>query len=126
MNSGISMSENKTKAGVSLAYDLAKVKVIDFEAVSDSNAVACLIAKDTRLHVVITYAPTENCSTEYMQHLQELKEACKLRSSKVKSSSEFQLLILDPNATLGKEMHKHLPKQMEDSFLKRVAEMVNS
>ena len=48
-----------------------------------------------------------------MQYLQELKETCKLRSSKVKSSIEFQLLILeDLNAPLGREMHGHLEKQV--------------
>ena len=38
-----------------------------------------------RLKLVITYAPTENCKEkEYIQYLQELKEALNLRSLKVK------------------------------------------
>ena len=70
LNSGVSMSASKTQAGVGRAYDSAKVKVIDFAAVSEGNAVAWLIAKDTRLQVVATYAPTENCDKkEYMQYL---------------------------------------------------------
>ena len=49
----------KIQTGFDLAYDPGKVKVIDFAAVSERNAIAWLIAKDTRLQVVITYAPTE-------------------------------------------------------------------
>ena len=128
-NSGLSMSASKTQAGVGLAYDPGEVKVIDFTAVSERNAVAWLIAKDTRWQVVATYAPTENCDElEYLRYLEELKDACKLRSSKVKSWSEFQLLIFgDLNATLGKKCMSIYPSRFEDSFLKkRVAGMVNS
>ena len=35
LNSGVSMSASKTQAGVGLAYDPAKVKVVDFAAVSE-------------------------------------------------------------------------------------------
>ena len=66
-----------------------------------------------KVQIVITYAPQKTEEMEYMQYLQELKEACNLRSLKVKSSIEFQLLILGHlNATLGKEMHEHLPKHV--------------
>ena len=45
-------------------------------------------------------------------------KACNLRSLKVKSSSEFQLLILGHlNATLGKKMHEHIPKQVRRFLL---------
>ena len=114
LNSGVSMSASKTQAGVGLAYNPAKVKIIDSAAVSEKNAVAWLIAKDTRLQVVATpFSPQKTDEKKYMQYLQELKDACKLRPSKVKSSSELQLLIPgDLNATLGKEIHEHLPKQV--------------
>ena len=66
-----------------------------------------------KLQIVITYAPRENWRKGVYAVSARAKEACNLRSLKVKSSSEFQLLILGHlNATLGKETHEHLPKHV--------------
>ena len=40
LNSGIAMSASKTQARVGVAYDPAKVNVIDFAAVSEKSAIA--------------------------------------------------------------------------------------
>ena len=50
--------------------------------------------------------PQKSEEKEYKQYLQELKEAYNLRSLKVKLLTLGHL-----NATMGKKMHEHLPKQ---------------
>ena len=80
------------------------------EITSDSKDRA-IESRLKRLQVVITYASTENCEGVYAVSA-DLNEACNIRSLKVKTSSELQLLILGHlNATMGKKMHEHLPQQ---------------
>ena len=106
-----------------------RIKDILQTSVQKTESKAMSLRKSRKLHQTVKTAPSKpdwkSCrlllpmlqqkteEKEYIQYLQELKEACNLRSLKVKSSSEFQLLILGHlNATLGKETHEHLPKHV--------------